>query len=122
MKTATINKPNSNSHGKKVFVHHSRGYRYSCSFTEKGDVYFFNKSDLIFDEKPKKVNQLITGLPSNLKGKKFRIKEFIHGQIDRKHVERFEDFENLEYYSQHGDYHLFLCRGERKLVLICEIV
>ena len=51
MQTATINKPESNSHGKKVFVHHNRGYKYTCSFTENGDVYFFNKSDLIFDKK-----------------------------------------------------------------------
>ena len=50
MRKAIINKPTSKAHGKEVFIHRRRGFKYLCSFTEKGDTYFFNKMDLEFTE------------------------------------------------------------------------
>ncbi len=73
--------------------------------------------------KPKRTNRLIIGLPENLRNRDFKTVDYLYGRSTPKCPMKFEEFENLQYFSKSDGYHLFLANQKGvKVVLICEVV
>lgn len=73
--------------------------------------------------KPKQEKRIILGLPEELKNCKFQTVDYLLGRKTPKCPMKFDEFQNLQYFSKSDGYHLFLANQKGvKVVLICEIL
>lgn len=70
----------------------------------------------------KPVNQLIVGVPKELKGAKFETVDYLLGRSTPKCPYKFEELPYLQYFGRSKEYHLFLSCGEFNRVIICKMV
>jgi len=73
-------------------------------------------------KKPKRVNQILYGLPKGMTGKDFEATRYLVGEYTHKCPIKFEDFEQLQYIGESRGKHLFISCGKMNHVIICRRV